>query len=296
MNRLLKLLLFFGLPVFVFFVVLEVMVVRIPNNFEYKYFFVKQHGGGISTIAIGHSQILNGLLPEFNGDSTFNMSSAGQRFVDDYYILRETLDYMPNLKTVILPLSYLDIVDADADTTLRDLSVYYHEYMNIDYDGALPLEYYYECFRVRRAITKLWQYYYDRKPVLSCRKYGEEFKESNEDLSSTINQLYSFTVKEGRKFKVKDSYYLEKILALLNKNNARPILVSPPFYWKVFNDENVEQTAFLHQYAEKLIKDYGILYIDLQKDSSFVDRDFADSAHLSERGAAKFSRMIFHMI
>ena len=292
MRRFIKFSLIFIIPLAVFFVTLEAMVLRIPNDYSYKYDYVKEHGSSIKVIAIGHSQLLNGFIPEVYGDSTFNLSNAGQRYIDDYYILHELIDSLHNLRQVIIPIGYLDVVDALSDTTLQELSVYYHEYMHLDYDGKLPLGHYFECFNIRQTCGKLIKHYILGEAVLSCEKHGERYKPKNKNIYSTTNVLYTYTVKKDVDMKIQDGYYLERLLELLIGKKIKVLLVSPPYLWSLFRDKNEDQISFHNSYVNNLLKRYDVTYIDLQDSDYFSKEDYADVAHLSFKGAHKFTSLL----
>ncbi len=79
---------------------------------------------------------------------------------------------------------------------------------------------------------------------------------------------------------------------MLNAKGIELILVSPPYYWKDFDDVNDNQMTYLYQYINSFMATHNVRYLNLQSDSTFVEEDFADCAHLSEKGAEKFTRKL----
>ena len=70
------------------------------------------------------------------------------------------------------------------------------------------------------------------------------------------------------------------------------LLVSPPYLWSLFSDKNENQISFHNNYVNNLLKRYDITYIDLQDCDYFSKEDFADVAHLSFKGAHKFTSLL----
>ena len=138
--------------------VIELITAQIPNSYSYKYNYVKINGNKIQALAIGHSQLYDGFKPESFYLPSFNLCNSAQSYVDNYYLLCELLQDMPNLKVVIMPIGYLNVDIKKSDINLTDRSCYYYKYMNIDYDGRVPLRYRLECFDPNRAGSKIIQY------------------------------------------------------------------------------------------------------------------------------------------
>lgn len=78
--------------------------------------------------------------------------------------------------------------------------------------------------------------------------------------------------------------------------NADFPLVSPPYYWKGFDDVNSKQMNYLSSYVEEFTRRHNVNYINLQSDTSFVEEDFADAVHLSSKGAEKFTKKLWEII
>ena len=105
MKKFFKYTVLFLLPVVLLLIALEVAVHTIPNSYSYKYKYVKTNGKNIKAVGIGHSQFYD----DFKSDSfflpAFNLSNSAQGYMEDYYLLRELLPYMPNLEMVLLPIA-----------------------------------------------------------------------------------------------------------------------------------------------------------------------------------------------
>ena len=159
MKRFLTYCALFVMPGALLFVAMEVIVGFIPNSYSYKYNYVKANGGDIQALAVGHSQLYDGFMPEAFFLPAFNLCNSAQSYIDDYYLMRELLDDMPNLQVVILPIGYVDVGVPVEEGYLTDRACFYHKYMHLDYAGRLPLKYWFECFAPRRTWDKIWMYF-----------------------------------------------------------------------------------------------------------------------------------------
>ena len=288
----------FAVPIVLFVSIVEIIVKQIPNSYSYKYNYVKHNGQNIRTVVVGHSQLYDGFNPQLYDVPSFNLCNSAQNYMDDYYILKELLQYMPNLETVILPIGYMNFRTQDTCTVIFDYRrCYYHEYMNIDYDRQLPFTKRYEWMNLTLAISKIQSYYFKHIDIVGCDSLGMR---STHHLSERKHKLGTNKLIEGytrydedRNFIFGQKMYFIKIMNLLINNNVSLILVSPPYYWNYTKNYNEAQKRFADNYISELCKKYPFVkYINMETDTTFVYDDFFDEAHLSEMGAEKFTKML----
>ena len=272
------------------------MVTKIPNSYSYKYNYVKTQGDSIKILAIGHSQIYDGFDPIVFGNVAFNMGNSSQEFVDDYYILKELLDDMPNLKVVIMPLGYSDVSSSGTMEKISERGTYYHEYMSIDYDGQLPFKYRFECINIPKAFRKIFDYYVRHKDIVGCDSLGRRNMYKLEDRTWNLEDnkvIYKYYNLNGNSdFVLRGEAYLIRIIDLLKERHIIPLLVSTPYYSDSKKDINQSQQLFINTYISSFVRKKKVLYMNYQYSPLFSDRDFYDEAHLSEYGAYKFSLLI----
>jgi hypothetical protein len=277
-------------------VILEAVVTKIPNSYSYKYNYIKTYGDSIKILAIGHSQIYDGFDPTVFGNVAFNLGNSSQDFMDDYYILHELLDDMPNLKVVVMPLGYSDVSLSGTKEEISERGTYYHEYMNIDYDGQLPFKYRFECINIPKAFRKLFDYYIKHDNIVGCDSLGrrDKYKLEDRDWNLEDNKVISkyYSLKEKTGFVLRGEAYLKEIIVLLNKRNVKLVLVSTPYYSKSINIMNQFQQAFISKYALSFANENHVYYLNYQFNSNFSEKDFYDEAHLSEYGAKKFTTIL----
>lgn len=292
----------FILPIVMILIGLEQAVQTIPNSYSYKYNYIKHHGDKLQAVAIGHSQLYDGFMPEVFSVPSFNLCNSDQNYADDYYLLKELLPNMPNLKIVILPIGYMNVGDVKFGNELTERSCYYHEYMGLDYEGHLPLGYRYECFMPYKAMIKVFSYYCFHDDIVGCDSLGRRTEHylrhrKNKVGDERIIRGYTCSEHVAKKLYIKYENYLKRILNYLNARDITVVMVSPPYYWNSERQRvNKEQVLFLDKYMAGLSVDYPIKYLDLENDTTYSYDDFFDETHLSEKGAEKFTKAIDEFI
>ena len=303
MKRFLKYCGLFFLPIALSLLAIELITAQIPNSYSYKYNYVKKNGDKIQALAIGHSQLYDGFKPESFFLPSFNLCNSAQSYVDNYYLLCELLHDMPNLKVVIMPIGYFNVGIMSNDSSLTDRSCYYYKYMNIDYDGRVPLKYRLECFDPERAGSKIIEHYLHHTDIVGCDLMGRRNTHYLRDREHELgheNLLEGYTRKEDdySKLCLENEYYLIRTIKMLLERNISIVLVSPPYYWDCgFKNVNYEQKRFLNEYMVKLCKKYpSVHYLNMESDTSYIYDDFFNETHLSEIGAEKFTMRLNNYI
>lgn len=201
---------------------------------------------------------------------------------------------------VIMPIGYIDVVAEEEEWQFTRFSCYYHEYMNVNYDGHLPLKHWYECFYPHRAYEKALSYYIRHKNIVKCDSLGREkyrnLKDRKEPIGANDHEFFrEYTAPEENHYYINGNGHLIKNLKMLKEKGIDVVLVSPPHYWADFQP-NKKQVEFLHQYIASLQQTYSIRYIDMQFDKDFVEDDYYNETHLSEFGAEKFTKKLDKML
>lgn len=296
MKCFIKYILLFILPICGFFATMEILVHKIPNSYSYKYNYIKKKGENIFAISLGHSQLYDGFKPDLFKLKAFNLSNSAQSYKEDYYILKELLPFLPNLKVVIVPIGYMNVSTSN-DESFTERSTFYYEYMNIDYGSRLPFCYRYEIFYPQRAFDKIISYYLRHEDIVGCDTLGQRNNHSLKNRKLKLGEekvltAYTVDTHDSTKMTISVGDYLDKIAELLVNNNVKMVLVSPPHYWDCFNNANKDQISFIQNFINKFTSKYHIQYINLEDDNRFVDEDFFNETHLSDIGSEKFTKIL----
>lgn len=292
MRKFLKYCILFVLPIFIFMVGLEVLLHSIPNSYKYKYDYVRTKGESIKAVAVGHSQFYDDFKSEDFYLPAFNLSNSAQGYMEDYYVLKELLPYMPNLEMVLLPIGYMTV---GREEEFTQKSCFYHEYMNVDYDGKLPLQYRFECLSVRSSIKKILLYYLKHDDVVRCDSLGwsPQSVSKREKPLGESNVIDTYTILPDASMFLAGESYLINILDLLEQNNITAVLVSAPYYWTGYEKKNNKQEKWAINYIQNLCKERPhLIWINMESDPMFIESDFFDESHLTVEGAEKFTKKL----
>ena len=224
------------------------------------------------------------------------MAKKGLDAYDNYYVIKEVLHYMPNLKLVIMPIGYINVGSKEEVSSLySERSCYYHKYMNIDYDGHVPIKYRFEFVDPDRARAKVMSYYLRHVDIVGCDSLGRRnthnLMQRQHELGFEQN-IKNYTCSQHDNFTIKEEAYLLKTIELLLENSIQILFVSPPYYWECFDGINYDQKKYLMLYLNQLQSKYSINYLNLEDDTTFVYDDFFDESHLTEFGAEKFTKKL----
>ena len=99
------------LPILFFFLVLEIAIRKIPNDYQLKKDYLDKNAAEINTLILGSSHTFYGLNPEYFSKKTFNAAYVSQSLDLDYEILKKYDSKLKNLKTVIVPISYFSLFE-----------------------------------------------------------------------------------------------------------------------------------------------------------------------------------------
>ena len=298
MRRFVKKCIYFLLSLLPLLLLLEWAVVRIPNSYSYKYDYVKNYGDSLETVAVGYSQIYDGFMSQEYEEHTFSLANSAQYILENYYLLEELLPYMPNLKTVIMAIGYTDVLSEEREWWFEERSVFYREYMNLWFDGHLPVSYWFECFNPAQAIDKARTYYLNHEDIVKCDSLGMQHLKRHKGKLNSDNHhhLRTYTCPpESEHYYIRSEAHLIKLIEMLDKRGVELVLVSPPHHWGDFQ-YNEEQMKFLNEYTSQLTEEYHVRYFNMHFDEDFNEDDFHNEAHLCEEGAVKFTRKLHQLI
>jgi len=81
--------LLFSLPVLALFIVMEILLRQIPNDYLLKKKYLDNHSKEIETLILGSSHSFYGINPLYFSNNTFNASHISQSLDYDFAILKK---------------------------------------------------------------------------------------------------------------------------------------------------------------------------------------------------------------
>ncbi|MDR0603732.1 MAG: hypothetical protein LBG80_05435 [Bacteroidales bacterium] len=290
------------LPVLVFFILFEILLRHIPNDYSYKKNYLDANADKIETLILGNSHTYYGIDPVyFSTNDVFNASHVSQSLDYDCEILKRYEAKLNNLKTVVIPVSYFTLwgrLSAGKESwRVKNYVIYYKISTNND-----KLKYHLEVLsnKFTTNIRSLKSWLQGNNITCSKQGWGISYNSKNaHDLEETgktaatrhtRNNIHS--LQTTRIFNDNISI-LDSIINLCIVHNANVLLVTPPAYKTYCQHLNSEQLTVTIETANKIADKYqNCTYLNLMTDSSFVSTDYYDADHLSEIGAKKLSVLI----
>ena len=279
------------LPIFIFFLVLEIAIRKIPNDYQLKKVYLDKNASKINTLILGSSHSFYGINPEYFSKHTFNAAYVSQTLDLDEELLNHYKDKFSNLETVIIPISYASLfetLETDVEKwRLKNYILYYgfeNKYRFTDNFETLNHD-------ILLNIKKTVKFYVFDKSLITSSNLGW-----GTNFSSKNNQKFEgeFTAKKhtASNFNLFEANLksLHKIIELCQKKKVKILFITTPTHSSYYKNVNKMQLLKTTNTINELVKkNPNCEYINLLDSEKFIATDFHDADHLNEIGAKKLS-------
>lgn len=297
MNKFLKYLFFFSIPIFVGMFVAECLLRSVPNPYKYKYEWMQENAKNVELLVFGSSHTFYGIRPEFFCCKAFNLANVSQGLEMDLYLLEYWSDKYEHLNTIILPISYSTCFGKGLQYGKESYRCrYYTIYMDCHIYRGLK-----NCFELSdyRTAKEKWKKVCGNNVDLGYDEYGYGTTSclSRKSIERWNNGSEAAEAVERHRAKSWDNitmnYGRMKVIAeWCEEHEVRLVLITTPCWKSYYGNLNDCQLKKMYGLIRDLQTEYGIEYYDFLKDSRFDEDDFYDSNHLSEYGAEKFTKIL----
>lgn len=294
-----KLIFTFILPLFLLLFAVEWYLRSIPNDYAFKEEMLTAKCDSIKVLSFGSSHAHYGIRPDCMSLSAFNIGMPSQSIKYDHFLFYKYIDKCPNLSFVILPVSYFSLVteleDGDAWAVVKGYSIY----MGYNEHGLNPI-YNFELINKEKylELAKMLG-----KPItyLTCDSLGwgcvREFGDQKPDCTSLVEEIVKRHSKSIGHSMETNIRRLTDIIQTCAQRDIKVLLLTTPThesYYTLLDEEHLSLTV---NACENLANRFSnTTYLNLLKDSTFVDSDFYDPDHLNDCGAAKLTKMLNEVI
>ncbi len=297
MNRFLQRFALFSLPVLLLLGALEVLQHILPNNYTHKKQLLEAKASEIETLILGSSHTYLGINPEYLENEAFNLASTAQTLYFDKFLVEKYLDQLPQLKRVIVPVSYSSL-GTESYLNPGDYNRSYHFahfYGSQAFVGMLELRRLslVSLFSIKKAVDRSIDYYTGQDSLVEFAPNGwyptdvqRDLKQNGID-AGTFHDAYYDSSLFGTNLG-----YLEDMLARCRERQVEVIFLSMPMhphYLKVVKQARYEAMVTK---MDSFAAAQAVTYLNFTEDSRFADADFFDSNHLRTQGAEKFTKML----
>ncbi|SDB48305.1 hypothetical protein SAMN03097699_1619 [Flavobacteriaceae bacterium MAR_2010_188] len=295
MKNFRNLLLIFILPILVIGITMELLLRNIPNRFQLQNDYILESGSDIETLIIGSSHTEFGINPKYLESAAFNLSNVSQPVDIDLQLLKHYQKFLPNLKTVIIRLSYTTLFerlnDSKESWRMKDYTIY----QDLESDG---IAFNSEILSVSLSqnINRIYDYYVLKIDEVKSNSLGwgtEAVSSKSKNLDTTGEIVAKKHTIENEEYFEANQDSFKAIVELAQENSIEVIVITLPAYETYFKNMEENQIENTIQFGKTLAKTYpNVRYLNFLEDKRFNKSDFYDADHLNEIGARKFSRII----
>ena len=286
---------FFILPIIIFAFLLEFALRMIPNDYVYKKELLDKGAHQIETLILGNSHIYTGLNPTYlENKNAFNAAYFSQTLYFDNEIFKKYQDQTPQLKTVIISVSYASLF-----YTFGYAGDYFL-YWDFDVESMKFFDKT-EILGMGKTFSanmkRVFRYYIKREsPITSTELGWGNFYKSEE--SKNLLETGKETAKKHEKnmdLKMVDTNVdlINSIINTCKQRNIHVLLITMPTYQSYRDNINNEYLNIALTTAGNIAQKHeNCTYLNLHEDASFVVEDFYDGDHLNDIGAKKLSLLV----
>lgn len=289
----------FGLILVAVFVILEILVRSIPNEYSYKYDYLEKNIKNIQILAVGSSVGRSGIDPECFEYYTFNAANVSQDLETDCAIINKYIKNADSLQVVILPLLPMSYTYKTGEGKEGWRLRRYHIFMKLDVSSPMLKESYEmsnpqaACGQIIRGIL--------RKNIVECFENGQGKDNELVDEKSKMQQGLDAASAHNAMY-IKENYkiiipLMESTIRECEKRGVKVLLVLMPTYFPYYQNVNPKALEECRAVSRKLERENAnCKYVDFFTDDSYVSGDFRNSNHLSLEGARKLSNKLNDII
>jgi len=269
---------------------------RVPNQYAIKHRHMMTHGADVRTMILGTSHTYLGIRASMLGPGAINLGNNSQSLHYDYILLRQYAPLCPNLKRVILPVSYFTFHDADLELSPSDY------YMVWDYKIYMDVDIHPDWSKYNFELAR---------PVFFAKKFNQLFKgpeptcdESGTCVTTTLESRPGSWSAGGKKradkhtagtnmFVSQNTQWLTAIAEYCRTHNIELILITTPTWHTYYQNLDAGQLATMRHIRDSIADRYSLRVFDYLTDPRFNADDFYDTDHLNyNHGAVKLTSIL----
>lgn len=282
------------LPILIFFLVLEIALRNIPNDYQLKKSYFDKNATKINTLILGSSHTFYGVNPEYFSKQTFNAAYVSQTLDLDEELLHHYKDKLTNLETVIIPISYFSLfetLETDVEKwRLKNYILYYgfeNKYHFTDNFESLNHDI---LLNIKKAVK---HYAFNTSFITSSNLgWGTNFSSKERKKFDGKFTAKKHTVKNHNLFH-SNLKSVQKIIQLCQKKKVKILFITTPTHLSYFKNLNKTQVSKTVTSINEIVqKNPNCEYINLLYSDKFIATDFYDADHLNEIGAKKLSILL----
>ena len=299
--------LLFFTPVVLLFGITEYLTRKLPSSYSQVSSYIESDAAEIETLILGPSQIWQAVNPALMSSSTLSLASGSQHHDTDFAILKQIRPDLPQLKTVVLELSYSHLELPHNGRYFWKNSVFLEYYGINSFDRAT---YFKDRFiflsNPKFFSEKLLDYYIKGENLTSFNRFG--FDENNyAGIFKSLNYNEEKIIKR-KKFKINkepnlklfeyNSAYFLDILDYLQAEDLDVVVCTIPMFTTYLSQRNPDILRRRDSILEVIGKRYpNVSILNRETDTiNFNLWNFTNPSHMNPDGAKKFTPILSKFI
>ncbi|NCT18772.1 MAG: hypothetical protein AUK33_03915 [Flavobacteriaceae bacterium CG2_30_34_30] len=288
----------FLVPVLLVWLALEVFYRTVETNYTYKNKALVENYSDIEVLILSNSQAFYGINPNRFTQNAFSLANISQTLYFDQLLLEKHIDSLPNLKTIILTVSYFTL--SLKDNTGEDIwrKYFYNQQMDIEVPHISffdPRKYSLSLSRKLKNSVETFHEFRNFGTLISCdvKGFGKYLKPRAKTDTEVIGAMIA---KKHEDYSMDFALNQNRLLQIIERckaKNIKVLLVNTPVskaYYKNLIPEKVEKIiATCNALAWN---NANVNYVNFWNDTRFFDADMRDADHLTAEGAEKLSKIL----
>lgn len=299
MKKFVQHLFLFLFPILITGITIELLIRKIPNDYELKNNYLDHHAKEVTVLFLGSSHVYYGVDPQYIKGS-FNAAYVSQSIDYDLEILKKYRNNWSKLKYIVLPIDYFSfyglLEDSPEAWRTKSYSIYYH----IDAHHKFMNDTEVLSNKLDLNLSRLYAYYIKGETEISCTNlgWGTQYQaKRHKNLDKTgITAAARHSATTNRRF-TNNVHLLNDIITFAEQRKVKVLLYTSPAYKSYVSHLHQSQLMSTLSAIRQIGSSHpGIKYYNLLRDSDFKANDFYDADHLNQYGAKKLSLKITALI
>ena len=302
MKIFLKRLIVFFLPFLVLYPLLEIKLSQVPNYYTQKKEYLESQLNEIEILSTGSSHG-NSINPQFLSRKGINLFNDAEDIYYDVRVIEKYLDRMPNLKLIIIPISYWSL-EYRMDRSLWAWRVPFYKFIYDIPPQELTslLNFGYFSYTAAYGWCEVVSYIENGFISKSTKKlYSNGWREVGDHaiIDSPEEERSGWQGVSVDEFLLMDAGAIESNMSWLSRlietcqtRQIKVVFITTPVYHYYYEHIDPLKYQSMQENLDKLVKKYHVTYFNFLKDPRFVAADFYSLDHVNDRGAEKFSKIL----
>lgn len=254
----------------------------------------------IRTLVVGSSHAFEGINPAYLPEGSFNLAGSGQDFYLDYHLLLKYIDSIPNLETVLLPVSYHSFFNSIEYSDLNDNRIDFyaksHGIYRNEYNPLKDLQPEILAYGTKRAVYFAFlESESDNFNLIHghlARERDSSSKENTVNLNVVKQNVNDYHNIMSQDLLGWNEQWFLKSLQLLKEKGVQPIIISTPIYHTFYDNMDPHYFKQMQSSISVQTEKFKLPYLNFMNSSKFDAVDFNNANHLNDLGAIKFAKIL----